>query len=56
MDRNRMAGILLVFAGALFFIVAFMENERSALRLIAGGLLCIAGVVRLVRSRRRDVQ
>ena len=53
MKNPRTAGILFLFAGALFVISALLEGERSTLRFAAGAVLGLAGVVWLVRSRSR---
>jgi len=52
MNRQRMAGLLLIAAGVIFLAAALLEQERSTLRFVAAGALMLAGAVRLARARR----
>ena len=53
MRNRRAAGMLFLLAGALFIVAALLEGERRGLRLMAGGVLMLAGVAWLVRAGRR---
>ena len=50
MDRNRIAGVLLIAAGAAFLGAALLDSEGSTLRFVAAALLMAAGILRLVRG------
>ena len=51
MRGRRAGGFLLILAGALFLIAAFLDSSRRLLSFVAGGLLIVAGISWLIRAR-----
>ncbi len=52
MHRNHITGMPMVFIGALWVTITNHGTRSSKLGLIAGGLLMLAGAVRVFRARR----
>ena len=52
MSHDRRSGFLLLFAGAAFWISAFLTSPRRPLGFVTAVLLTAAGLVQLRRARR----
>ena len=51
-SKATATAVLLIVAGALFLVAAALDETGITLRYVAGGLLILAGVLRLLRARR----